>query len=402
MATQDLAAGFPAADPSHDDSAPSEASSVSEQEVAADGSLNRADDEKVEQRPLVNGAEAISIAEIQAKPVRWLWSERVPLGALTLLAGDPGLGKSLLTCRIAAQLSRGELGGSPAASLLLTAEDSLEATLRPRIEAAGGDLDLVKVVRMRRDGVPGGLAFPGDLTELARLVIDSEARLVVIDPFLAHLQEAVNTFQDQSVRTALAPLYHLAEATGTAMLLVLHLNKAGEGDPLKRLGGSIGMPAAARSVLLLARDPDDPDGEQGSQRVLAHIKSNLGTPAPSLLYAIEPVTLPGQDAIPTAGMQLLGESMYTGMDLLLPTATTGRRSALAEAVEFLEDELGEGFKPAEELLQLARANAISEPTLKRAKKRLGIVSEKLAFDRGWAWALPAAPGEPESGEAEAE
>jgi putative DNA primase/helicase len=394
MSTTDIAAGSPAADSSGDDSSSLQVAHLSNEEITPDESSIRADHETGEKRPLVDGAEAISIREIQARPVRWLWPERITLGALTLLAGDPGLGKSLLTCHLAAELSSGKLGGAPAASLLLTAEDSLEATVRPRVEAAGGDLDLVKVVRMRRDGVPGGLSFPDDLTEFARLVTESDARLVVIDPFLAHLQETVNSHHDQAVRFALAPLYHLAEATGTAMLLVVHLNKAGEGDPLKRLGGSIGMPAAARSVLLLARDPDDLQGEQGPQRVLAQIKSNLGKPSPSLLYTVEPVTLAG--GLETARLRHLGESRYVGSDLVV-AMPAGRSSALAEAIQFLECQLADGPKLAEELFEIARSEAISEPTLKRAKKSVGAVSEKLGFDGGWAWALPASEPAPGAG-----
>jgi hypothetical protein len=75
----------------------------------------------------------------------------------------------------------------------------------------------------------------------------------MVDPLMAHLPVQVNSWKDQMVRQALAPLHGLAEETGAAVLVVAHLNKGQGTDPLHRLGGSIGIPAAARSVLLLGR-----------------------------------------------------------------------------------------------------------------------------------------------------
>lgn len=78
------------------------------------------------------------------EPVNWLWLGRIPLGKLTLVDGDPGLGKSALMADFAARVSAGrpwpdhslcEAGGV----VLLSAEDGLADTIRPRLDAAGGD-----------------------------------------------------------------------------------------------------------------------------------------------------------------------------------------------------------------------------------------------------------------------
>lgn len=118
--------------------------------------------------------------------------------------------------------------------------------------------------------------------------------MVVFDPLVAYLPAKVNSWQDQSLRGALAPLAGLAQEQGTAVLLIAHLNKGRDADPLRRLGGSIGLAAAARSLLLLARDPDDPEGEIGARRVLAHAKSNLGQLETSCAYRIEPKAVGNQ------------------------------------------------------------------------------------------------------------
>jgi hypothetical protein len=123
-----------------------------------------------------------------------------------------------------------------------------------------------------------------------------------------------------------------------------------------RLGGSGAFGNAARSVLLLDRDPDDPDGEEGNQRVLAHIKCNVAPLAPSLVYAVKPIILPATDSDPeveTSRLELIGESPHNGRELLA-TASGEERLALDEAAEFLRAELEDGARhPAEDLFKAA-------------------------------------------------
>src|SRR5262245_38327202 len=146
-------------------------------------------------------------AEIELKPTDWLWRERVPMNAISVLAGEPGLGKSLLTIRLVAQLTRGDLRGGPEAALMLTAEDSLATVVRPRLEAAGTDLELVHFAAIVRDQVEMPMLLPNNLKELRAVVRESRARLVVVDPLMAHLPVNVDSWKDQTVRQALAPLH---------------------------------------------------------------------------------------------------------------------------------------------------------------------------------------------------
>ena len=54
----------------------------------------------------------------QPAPVKWLWPNRIPLGSITLLAGDPGTGKSLFALDVASRVSRGSaFPDAPAAAL---------------------------------------------------------------------------------------------------------------------------------------------------------------------------------------------------------------------------------------------------------------------------------------------
>ena len=95
------------------------------------------------------------LQDCQSTPIHWLWPARVPAGKLTLLVGDPGLGKSFVTLDIAARISRGQAlprvsneqpaaeRSMPGSIVLLSAEDDVSDTIRPRLIAAGADLSRI-------------------------------------------------------------------------------------------------------------------------------------------------------------------------------------------------------------------------------------------------------------------
>jgi hypothetical protein len=326
--------------------------------------------------------ETVSAASIKPQPVRWLWEPRVPFGALTLLVGDPGAGKSMLTCWLAAQVT--QQGG---AVLLVSGEDHAAAVIRPRLEAAGAHLELVHVIRVREGDSDDRLALPSDAPLLEEQARANGAQLVVIDPLSAHLDERVHSWRDQSVRQALGPLARIAEATACAVVVVAHLNKTQMhgNHPLYRVGGSIGMPAAARSVLLLARDPDDLDSDR---RVLAHAKSNLSWLAPGLAMRIEPVRV---DGVLAARTVIEGEVAVSAADLL-DADGHGEAGARERAEAFLREVLSDGPVAVRDILAEAREEGISEMTLRRAAAGLGIRRKRLSQgNRGrgrWEWELP--------------
>jgi hypothetical protein len=312
---------------------------------------------------LSDGARLVTFSSIVAQPVTYLDEERtIPLRAVTVLAGPQGLGKSQWTIRLAAKNS--------GHTIIASSEDSDAAVVRPRLEAAGADLNRVHNIVMRREGLDGDIDLPDDVAELDRLVQDSGATLVVIDPLMAHLPDRINSWRDQSVRRALAPLQRLAEEHGCAVVVIVHLNKGEGDDPLQRVGGSVGITAAARSVLLLARDPDDPDGDKSLNRVLAHIKSNYGPLRPSLALSIEPFLLdPDGKHIETSRVTVIGASVHLGRDLL--AQPDRQEQKLERATRFLTDELEKGPQPRKQLEERADAEGISFRTLERAKAELG-------------------------------
>jgi hypothetical protein len=163
------------------------------------------------------------------------------------------------------------------------------------------------------------------------------------------------------------------------------LNKSAGGNTLYRGGGSIGIIGAARSGLVVAQDPEDPE-----RRILAANKHNLSVAAPSLAFRVG--TAPNGAARVAWG----GTSSLNAGDILKEPADPEQRLAMSEAKGFLLEELAEGPVSAERVKEDAHGAGVSERTLKRAKRALGVVSEKEGDD-SWSWVLP--EGESQGGQA---
>ncbi len=229
----------------------------------------------------------ILLADVEPEVVEWLWPGRIPYGKVSIIDGDPGQGKSALSIDLAARITRGREwpdGGrpDPGGAVICSAEDGLADTIRPRLDAAGGDPQ--KVLALATVPLPGDsermIEIPADLDLLREAIRQVDARLLIIDPLMAFLPPEADAHKDQHVRRALSPLAKMAESTGCAVVVIRHLNKGG-GAVLYRGGGSVGIIGAARSGMLVAPHPEDDD-----LRVLAPTKNNLAAHAPTLTFCM--------------------------------------------------------------------------------------------------------------------
>lgn len=329
---------------------------------------------------------------IRAERTRWLWDQRIPLGTVTLLVGREKLGKSTLCCELAAQLSRGELDGDvsrqPSATLIVSYEDSAARTIKPRLMAAGADLDYVHEVTVDSEHGPDLVSLPTDVDQLGAAALNTGARLVIVDPLSASLGSDVDGHRDQDIRRAIAPLVALAERLDLAVLCLAHLNKSQAGDALTRVLGSRGLTAAARSVLTFGRPPDV--REDSPDRVLAHPASNLAPEAPSLAWRHEGREVRGDDddVIPTNRLVLVGEC-DTKADELIVTRSNDERTDTESAAEWLSDELADGsWHPSREMKVRAKQAGYSDKVLRRAREQLGLEDRRESFPAVSEWRLP--------------
>jgi putative DNA primase/helicase len=332
-----------------------------------------------DERAEAGGRTAITrrVSEIEREIVAWLWSGRIPRGKLTLVEGDPGLGKSWLTLAIAAAVSRGwplpgeAEGREPASVILMNAEDGPSDTIRPRLEDMSADLQRVILLEAVREQDRERAVTLADLDVIEIAIAAHKPALVVVDPLVAYTAGR-DTHVASEVRGLLAPLAVLAEKHRVAVLAVRHLTKANSAKAAYRGVGSIDFLAACRSAFLVAGHPEDP-----AERVLAHLKSNLAAKSPSLTFSLEAGRF-------TWG----GETDLKAEQLLAPPVDGDDKTATDEATHWLKDMLSDGARPAREVQKEAGKAGISEKTVRRARERLGVKLSKAGFSGGWIWILP--------------
>jgi RecA-family ATPase len=297
-----------------------------------------------------------SLHGAKPQPVPWLWPGRIAAGRLMLIDGDPGAGKSLLALDIAARLTSvralpdGYQPSEPAAVLLLQAEDDLHDTVLPRLVAAGANLQRVYTW----DAAAGPPVLPQACPQLEKIIQQTQARLVLFDPFFAFLGHDISSLNDLMIRRALAPLAQVAAATQAAFMLNRHLGKLSVGKEACYRGlGSMAILGAMRTAFLLARDPDD-----SALRVLACTKNNLAAFPPALAFRLAATSA----GVPRIDWQ--GAVDRTADDLV--AAGRRRGEAVPRGVTFLQQHLAHGPCNRQTLLEEAQRQGISLRTLERA------------------------------------
>lgn len=349
---------------------------------------------------VVPKAKIVRLADVHSKPIRWLWATRIPLGKLSLVAGDPGLGKSMIGTDMAAHVSTGtpwpdrrDEPIEPGGVVLLSAEDDVEDTIRPRLDAAGADTERIFALQgVEFDDAATGTKrtrsfnLERDLPALEDAIRQvGECRLVVIDPVSAFMG-TVDSHRNAEVRGVLAPLGEIAGRYGLAVVAITHLTKAYGGKAMYRATGSLAFTAAARSAWLVVADKDDP-----SRRLMLPVKSNLARMPTGLAYRIDSKAIDGVQDVP----YLLWEAEPVTMTADEAVAaemkqTHDRGLGRGEAtVEWLANQLADGPVPPRELENRARDAGFSWASVRRAQDRLGIKSRKAGFGEGWIWELPA-------------
>jgi hypothetical protein len=324
-------------------------------------------------------ATVIPMSKVQAKSVNFLWEGRFPRGKLVGIEGDPGLGKTLLSIDFASHLSTGTTwpDGSPCPkgrTMIVTYEDDIADTIKPRLEAAGADMDSVFVLTQIPDAKGTGwhaASFPSDVptieAECKRHAID----FLIIDPFSASLDDKVDSWSDQKLRKAMAPLSAMANRLGLTIILIRHLNKKAGLPAIYRGGGSIAAIAACRAGYVVAPMPDDP-----LTMVMAVQKYNLGRKPTSMAFQISErnVTIEGK-TVPIGAVDWIDcDVPYTAKELLNPKPKPTKKDIAKDILQNLFT--AEMEKPSAEVYALGAKSELSEDTILRAAKELGFTNRK--------------------------
>jgi hypothetical protein len=331
-------------------------------------------------------------SKLEPRPVTWLWPGRLARGKLSVIDGDPEIGKSLITLDLCARITTGQSFPDGAAAippsnvLILNGEDGAEDTVVPRLRGLGADLDRVFILRKELPDKAEPFQLPTHTDYLDRAMAETGAVFAVLDPVVAFLGASTNVAGDISVRRVLRPLAQICARHGCHTAMVRHLNKSGGFHAMYRGGGSIGLVASCRSAFLCARAPHDPCS------VFAHIKNNLGPRQASLSYRIEA----GPSGLPV--LEWLGEHPLSADQLLTAAGLKPRLpSPRVRAQEFLTAFLEDGPRSTHDIWQAAQEQDLNKRTLQRVSRTMKLRSQ-LHISEGRRltyWLLPGQklPGE---------
>jgi putative DNA primase/helicase len=330
-------------------------------------------------------ASLTSFSTIAPETLNWLWRDRFPLGKLSLLVGDPGLGKSLVTLYIAACISNGTgfADGAPCEQgsvIILSAEDGAADTVRPRLDALGADVTRIHRLTIHSGDDENLFNFDEDLKLLeATLVQLADVRAVIVDPMTAYLGET-DPNKDSRVRSVLAPLSALAERGRVAVIGVMHLNKAAVLDAVYRVTGSVAFIAQARAAWVVAQDPSD-----SNKRLFLKLKANLSRAnMPGLVFVLE-----GTGGV--ARVAWRGETDLNCRDVLggfSNTSKRGRAETLDQARAILGEILADGPILSTRVFDEAKQRGVSKRSAERACKDLDVHSVRPPASGKWWKALP--------------
>ena len=346
------------------------------------------------------GSESIKIeieklSEVKEEKVRWLWEDRLAFGKMTLIAGEPGAGKSQMSLESASVVSNGgkfHFESKPCEAenvLLICGEDKSSDTVKPRLMALGANLEKIDCVKgIQKVDKSGNKYFDPiclveHITEFENLIIKNKYKLIIVDPISLYLG-SVDENKNKEIRSALAILNAVAERHDFSLILISHFSKPGaaQKSAINRIMGSIGFVAAARVVYCVMKDPEDT-----TKRLFIPIKNNLGKDDEGFSYNIKPIIV--GDNIRTSRIEWTNEKISKSANELMNTTFEKQSPRLDEAKELLKDILKFGSASLSEIRSKIQSKGISIDRMYEAKNALNILeTDSLERKRGKIWSLP--------------
>jgi putative DNA primase/helicase len=325
----------------------------------------------------------IHLSTVKSVELEWLWPNRIPLGKLSILAGEGGLGKSFMSLDLATIISRGATWPDDPVKnvrqgdvIILSAEDDLDDTIVPRLKAMGADLNRICSLGMGKDskGKPTPITL-ADIDRFEQVIARCpETRLIIVDPIPAFLGRGVDDNKNAELRELLSPLTAFAARHRIAILGITHFSKAPNARAVNRVIGSVAYANAARAVWCVVLDP-----ENENRRLFLPAKHNLTEDKTGMAYTItdgrvvwesDPITKRLNDVLAADGERSRKEKDRD-------------RKAIAWLQEFLRER---GPTDGEEVLKHAKASGFSRNRIWSVKEEAKVRSRKQGFDGGrWAW-----------------
>ena len=325
-------------------------------------------------------------SDVESKPIEWFWDQKIAKGKVTMIAGDPGLGKSQTTIFLAALASTGGTfpGGALCAQgkvLLFSAEDDVGDTINPRLEACGANKENVYILNTVKIGEKSlffDLSRDLPLVEKALSSI-KDVSLIVIDPITAFMGDT-DSHVNAEVRGLLVGLSKVASKYNVAIVVVSHLNKSTGGNALSKITGSLAFVAAARAAYMVLKDKDDE-----ARRLFLPVKNNLADDKGGFAFRVEGTEI-GPNKIRTSHVVWENVRIMMTAAEALSESKEERQGVNPEIVAWLEKYLTdrpEGVLAEVLLKDASRQVGASKSTVYRAEKELMISKVQEGKTKRW-------------------
>ena len=332
----------------------------------------------------------INPAEVEEKETAWLWENKIPLGAISLLAGLQGLGKTFWTCYLASHITNGWDWPDGAecqqgSVMFFYGEDDIASVYRPRLRVQGAVLSNIRffdgVEILKGDATDEKAISVRDVPAIRDAVKQTEqetgfpVRLVVIDP-ISNYWGGVKENDNGEIRAALKPIQRLAEESGAAFLLISHYGKSERAYAMTKVLGSVALTAVARCVWSLYKDDDNPD-----HRLFVPAKGNILIDPSGVKFSINP---------PKGKVEIIDCEYEKDADEIENERREQNKpgpksNKTQECVEWLTEYLSDGeHHLVEQIMEDGKSHGYTERTVYRAAKEIN-VQKYQRFDKKREW-----------------
>jgi len=332
------------------------------------------------------------VADLVEEPIDWVWRGKIARGELCIIAGEPGASKTMVAIDLASRVTRGDkepLGDRPMAQgsvVFLTSENHPTKVMRPRLVAAGADLNKVHILSSSLIEVVNGkkknrhVAIAEDAQKIGEAIATlPDVVLLVIDPISEYMGKK-DANNNADVRDMLATLTEHVRDKNVAVLAIAHFNKKAEiTTATSRINGSIGFAGAARTAFAVGKfkdanwsdeEEDEHEGEIG----FSSVKNNLSGDKGGFVYVVESYHYTSNGRmIETARIVWRREINESADDMLAKSTKKGRPSVEGDKCrEWLVALLTahkDGMKRTD-VIDLAAQNGFSQVMVDRTSKTL--------------------------------
>lgn len=334
----------------------------------------------------------LKMKDVINKPIEWLWTDWLPIGKLTLLAGPAGVGKTTLLLDIIARFSNGsplpfENGKSQKFGVIIYSnEDSVVDTINPRLTACNANESNICYINGTTTKEKKNYFFdPTKDFKLIEecLINDSNIRIIVIDPIVSVISGDMH--KSNEVRKSLGILVEIAQKYNCAIIGITHFSKNNlQTSPVDKVIGSQAFTALARMVWIVV--------ENNGKKILVKAKSNISTLRGAYLYEIENVRI--KDDIETTRVKWIDFFDSDYHELMKNSEyydnTNNNDSNISHTKNLIlnyliKDDITESKKLENYIVNM---NNISQSTYRRAIKSLKSENRIETFkEKNWFWRL---------------